>query len=168
MFSDMCWYWNFFLRQEKMLALVISNGVIPKFVQQKAVCYFNNLGARCLLFSAERAQISRTPMSSCQDYASRRPQEPWKYLDIHFAPPLVCSAIQCIIFCGRETRFQVARGRTLKVWSCIFFIVWLHFSHSAGAKLRPHPISADCPKLILHPSHVFYHCRSIDSFTVVL
>ncbi len=35
-----------------MLALAISNGVIPKFVQQKVVCYFNNLEARCLLFSA--------------------------------------------------------------------------------------------------------------------
>lgn len=73
--------------------------------------------------SAEGAQTSRTPMSSCQDYASRRPQEPWKYLDIYFAPPLVCSAIQCIIFCGRETRFQVARGRTLKGWSCIFLLL---------------------------------------------
>lgn len=62
-------------------------------------------------------------MSSCQDYASRRPQEPWKYLDIYFAPPLVCSAIQCIIFCGCKTRFQVARGRTLKGRSCIFFLL---------------------------------------------
>lgn len=74
------------------------------------------LGKNC----AEGAQTSRTPMSSCQDYASRRPQEPWKYLDIFFAPPLVCSATQCIIFCGRETRFQVARGRTLKGRACIF------------------------------------------------
>ena len=73
--------------------------------------------------NAEGAQTSRTSMSSCQDYASRRPQEPWKYLDIFFAPPLVCIATQCIIFCGWETRFQVARGKTLKGRSCISFLL---------------------------------------------
>lgn len=97
------------------------------------------LGKNC----AEGAQTSRTPMSSCQDYASRRPQEPWKYLDIFFAPPLVCSATQCIIFCGRETRFQVARCRTLKGRACIFFIFFFFYCATAfqplsRSNLQPH------------------------------
>lgn len=125
------------------------------------------LGKNC----AEGAQTSRTPMSSCQDYASRRPQEPWKYLDIFFAPPLVCSATQCIIFCGRETRFQVARDRTLKGRACIFFIffifiVRLHFSHSAGA-ICNHITTPDSSSLIPHPCHVVYHCLSADSCPVI-
>lgn len=96
-------------------------------------------------------------MSSCQDYASRRPQEPWKYLDIFFAPPLVCSAIQCIIFCGRETRFQVARGRTLKGRPCIFFHCATAFQPLSRSKLRPHPDTADSSSLILHPCHAVDH-----------
>lgn len=53
--------------------------------------------------SAERAQTSRTPMSSWRDYVSRRPQEPWKYLDIS-SPPLPPTRLQihCIISCGWE------------------------------------------------------------------
>lgn len=109
-------------------------------------------------------------MSSYQDYASRRPQEPWKYLDIYFAPPLVCSAIQCIIFCGWETRFQVAKGRTLKGWLFGFFFIFYcvtAFQPLRGRKLRPHPDAADSSSLILHPCHVVYHCLSIDSSTGV-
>lgn len=109
--------------------------------------------------SAEGAQTSRTPMSSCQDYASRRPQEPWKYLDIFFAPPLVCIATQCIIFCGWETRFQVARGRTLKGWSA--------FQPLSRRKLRPHPNATDSSSLNLHPCHVVYHCFCSDFCAVV-
>lgn len=109
-------------------------------------------------------------MSSYQDYASRRPQEPWKYLDIYFAPPLVCSAIQCIIFCGWETRFQVAKRQNLKrlVFGFFFF---LHcataFQPLSRSKLRPHPDTTDSSSLILHLHSVAYHCSNIDSSTVV-
>lgn len=106
-------------------------------------------------------------MSSCQDYASRRPQEPWNYLDIVCALPLVCSTTQCIISCGRQTCIQVAWGRTLKGWSCNFFIVWLHFSHSAGANCNHIPDTADSSSLIPRPCHVVYHCSTIDSCAVV-
>lgn len=64
--------------------------------------------------SAEGAQTRRTPVSSWRGYARTRPQEPWKYLDIYFAPPLVCSATQCIISCGGETRFLSGQRHNLK------------------------------------------------------
>lgn len=115
------------------------------------------LGKNC----AERAQTSRTPMSSYQDYASRRPQEPWKYLDIYFAPPLVCSAIQSIIFCGWETRFQVARGRTLKGWSLassFSFFLYINcvtrFQPFSRSKEQLHPNTADSSSWSLHLCHV--------------
>ncbi|MED6260698.1 hypothetical protein ATANTOWER_026591 [Ataeniobius toweri] len=49
--------------------------------------------------SAEEAQTSHTPMSSCQDYASRGPQEPWKYLDIFSAlPACLCNPVHHLLW----------------------------------------------------------------------
>lgn len=79
--------------------------------------------------SAERAQTSRTPMSSWRDYVSRRPQEPWKYLDIS-SPPLPphssADPLHHLLRLG-ETRFQVARDRTLKGFSLAASCLWPFF-----------------------------------------
>lgn len=89
--------------------------------------------------SAERAQTSRTPMSSYRDYASRRPQEPWKYLDIYFAPPLVCSAIQCIIFAvGRDT-FSSGQRKNLKRFVFGSFPFGAFFEPLGGSRPRQSP-----------------------------
>lgn len=102
--------------------------------------------------SAEGAQTSRTPMSSCQGDASRRPQEPWKYLDIHFAPPLVCSQIQCIIFCGRETRFPAARGRALKGLGLAILFFLFYFFYCVAAFQPPHPDATGSSPFVLRPT----------------
>lgn len=90
--------------------------------------------------SAEGAQTSRTPVSSCQEYASRRPQEPWKYLDIFFAPPLVCIATRVHHPLWLRDKVSSGQRQTLKRLVLAFcFIVWLHFSHSERASCIPTP-----------------------------
>lgn len=63
--------------------------------------------------------------------------------------------------------FSSGQRQNLKRLASQSFVVWLHFSHSAGAHCNHIPDAADSSSLILHPCRVVYHCLSIDSCAVV-